>query len=210
MNVSKDTDDRGESLQMSIYPLDHSSQMTKAHCLEFDAEPGLEVGDKTSSSSTFESSLEAALLSNLVTPARGKREQSAAKSNNASVPEYQWWAHLLEDGLGVWSNFSKTQLLKKVDWFRTHMLRRWKRNVFRSFCWNLHQLNPEFEVMTSILKKLVGDRSPLSSDAMLPDVYSWSEEGLGEKTMFRHWWLRRWSSMGQELSIGEDVVGRWS
>jgi hypothetical protein len=64
--------------------------------------------------------------------------------------------------------------------------------------------------MTSVLKKIVSDRSPLSPDAMLLDVYSWSEEGLGGKTMYRHRWLRRWSSMGQELSIGEDVVGRVS
>jgi hypothetical protein len=112
MNVSKDTDDRGESLRMSIYPLDHSSQLTKAHYLEFDAEPGLEVGDKTSSSSSFESSLEAALLSNLVTLAWGKREQFAAKSKDAAVPEYLWWEHLLEDRSGVWRNSSKTQLLK--------------------------------------------------------------------------------------------------
>jgi hypothetical protein len=138
---------------MSIYPSDHSSQMTKAHCLECNAEPGLEVGDKTSSSSTFESSLEATPLSNLVTLAQEKREQAAAKSDNVAFPEYLWWEHLLEDGLWVWSSSSKTQLMQMVDWFRTHMLRRWKRTVFQSFCQNLHRLYPEFEVTASVLNQ---------------------------------------------------------
>jgi hypothetical protein len=65
--------------------------------------------------------------------AREKRERSAAKADDAAVPEYLWLEHLFDDSTWEWDVDMRAPLLCLVDWFRMHMLRHWRRNVFRSF-----------------------------------------------------------------------------
>jgi hypothetical protein len=121
--------------------------------------------------------------------AREKRERSAAKSDDAEVPEYLWMEHLFDDGSWNWCPETREQVTRMTDWFRSCMLRRWKRNVLRSFLQSLHQKfhfeKPNTDVIFEI-PALGSDPRPTSS--LLP-TYVWSSEGLGGKTNYRHWWL---------------------
>jgi hypothetical protein len=63
---------------------------------------------------------------------RKKRERSAAKSDDAEVPEYLWFEHMFDDESWHWDSTMKRQIEKMSEWFRCHMLRRWKRNILRS------------------------------------------------------------------------------
>jgi hypothetical protein len=133
--------------------------------------------------------------------AREKRERSAAKADDAAVPEYLWVEHLFDDSSWGWDAGAREQIIKMIDWFRSIMLRRWKRNVFRSFGKHLVQRHPQLE---SAADTVIEIREGTSSS------YIWSSKELGGKAYYRHWWLRRWSVAGPDLTLGEDVVARAS
>jgi hypothetical protein len=159
-------------------------------------------------------SSEDAQMDDLIIVAREKRERSAAKADDAEVPEYLWMEHLFEDGSWDWDPGMREQVRKMAEWFRTVMLRRWKRNVMRSFILSLHRNCPQLRRDQRERRKpdVVFEQATLSTDFLasspFPPAYEWSTEGLGGRTIYRHWWLRRWSTAGQELTLGQDVVAR--
>lgn len=94
------------------------------------------------------------------------------------------------------------------------MLRRWRRNVLRSFIQNLHRRFPQLEMdrLEGITSDVVFEHTDHGTDSQASNLvlptYGWSPEGLGGKTIYWHWWLRRWSKAGHELMPGQDVVAR--
>jgi hypothetical protein len=80
------------------------------------------------------------------------------------------------------------------------MLWRWKRNVFRSFIQSFYQSNPKLNSLATTVEPIPGSVS----------TFSWTTEGLGGRTIYRHWWLRCWSTAGLELTLGKDVIARVS
>jgi hypothetical protein len=53
----------------------------------------------------------------LVTIAQEIRERSAAKADNAEVPEYLWLEHMFEDGIWDWDSTSKEKIKSLLTWF---------------------------------------------------------------------------------------------
>jgi hypothetical protein len=139
-------------------------------------------------------------MDDLIILAREKRERSAAKANDAEVPEYLWMEHLFDDTSWDWGPETREQVMKMTEWFRTGMLWRWKRNVLRSFLQSLHQkfLQLGFPQLgrghlerpkpNVIFEPMALGTDPRPSSPLLP-TYVWSAEGLGGKTIYRHWWL---------------------
>jgi hypothetical protein len=125
------------------------------------------------------------------------------------------------DGTWDWGSETREQVMKMAEWFRTGMLCRWKQNVLRSFLQSLHQKIPplgfpqlgmvrfERPKPNVIFEAMALGTDPWPSSPLLP-THVWSAEGLGGKTIYCHWWLRRWSKAGQELMLWQDVVARLS
>jgi hypothetical protein len=65
--------------------------------------------------------------------ARTKREQKAAKADDADVPEYLWVEHLMVDGPTAWPEDSRESLPKVMNAARKYLLRRWQSNLCREF-----------------------------------------------------------------------------
>jgi hypothetical protein len=155
-------------------------------------------------------------LDDLIILAREKWERSAAKADDAEVPEYLWMEHLFDDASWNWGPETREQVMKMMEWFRTGMLQPWKQNVLCLFLQSLHQKFPQLGMghferpkPDVIFEHTALGTDPWPSSPLLP-TYVWSAEGLGGKTIYCHWWLRQWSKAGQELTLGQDVVARLS
>jgi hypothetical protein len=106
--------------------------------------------------------------------AREKRERSAAKFDDAAVPKYLWLEHLFNNAVWNWNSEKKEQILNLVDWLRMHMLRRWKRNVFRSFIRTFYQSNPKLNSSATTVEPILGSVG----------TFSWTTEGFWEAGLF--------------------------
>jgi hypothetical protein len=56
--------------------------------------------------------------------ARTKREQKAAKADDADIPEYLWLDHLMADGPTPWLEGSRELLQKAMNTSRKYLLGR--------------------------------------------------------------------------------------
>jgi hypothetical protein len=192
---------RGEAMNGSMYKEDaEDDDMQEAmekHVEEEDdvMQEAMEKEDNEKSLSNCDATID------FLGIAREKRERSAAKADDAAVPEYLWLEHLFDDAPWEWDSGTKDQIIKMINWFRSTMLRRWKRNVFLSFEQSLRQQHPQ---LLTALETSVDFRKGT------PSFYIRSSKGLGGQTYYRHWWLRRWSVAGRELTLGGDVIARAS
>lgn len=136
--------------------------------------------------------------------AREKRERSAAKADDAEVPEYLWMEHLFADGDRVWSPESKQRMMGAAWIFRKRMLTWWKCRVRRS--------------LESFLKSRYPGLLRLNKDVSQPCIdwslsgagdrtYSWRESDIGHMS-YKTWWMERHRMCGEDLVPGADAVVR--
>jgi hypothetical protein len=133
----------------------------------------------------------------LVAMAREKRERLAAKSDKAEVPVFRstfgWNPHLRDDRSWGWPLEFQDQLATVVRPFRVHMLRQWKRNMFRSFVENLYHMFPDVApavsaTVDSMVASVFSVTEPSNHCPVLP-TYLWRTDGLGGRIKYCHWWL---------------------
>jgi hypothetical protein len=101
-----------------------------------------------------------------------------------------------------------------VRWFRVHMLRRWKRNVFQSYVENLYHTFPDVApAVSATFDSMVASESlstePSNHFPVLP-TYLWRTGRLGGRIKYCRWWLQQWSKAAPEFLLGLDVIARAS
>jgi hypothetical protein len=64
---------------------------------------------------------------------RTRREQKAAKADDAEVPKYLWLEHLIDDGPTTWPDVRRALLPVAMDTCRKYLLRKWKIRLAAEF-----------------------------------------------------------------------------
>ena len=118
---------------------------------------------------------------------REKREKKATKEDDAEVPEYLWLEHLFDDDEKIWSEEAQSQLKRTAGWFRTRMLIRWKRNVFRTFGTFLKQKYPRLAEDDALFPKyaLRAISQATVESSGTPPTYAWETEALDGRLAYR-------------------------
>jgi hypothetical protein len=107
------------------------------------------------------------------------REQKAVKADNAEVPEFLWFNHLVDDGPSEWRLGQQERLAWAMEVTRARMLCWWKRILARSFWEWMKQRHEGIREASKAhsRKLLVWDEDTRK--------YSWS--GAGQAS-YRLWW----------------------
>mgnify|MGYP000400063954 CR=1 FL=1 len=114
--------------------------------------------------------------------ARENRDRKAVKSDDATVPEYLWEEHLLEDlKEREWDDIKLVKVRRVATWLRSKMLRWWKRKATTSYIhWQKDKYTlPDVEDKVEWISRNESCEFEWSNES-----FSWTKEGKGN---YRAW-----------------------